>query len=218
MYERFSDRARKVMHLANQEAQRFNHEYIGTEHILIGIVKEGGGVAAEVLKHLGVKLGDIRKKVEERISPGPQLVSIGKLPQTPRAKKAIEGAMEEARNLNHNYVGTEHILLGLINEVEGHAAVVLSELGVTGVAVRTEIANFLSGNTTLESAPTADSSSRTWTINIVDPAAACRHRVTVESVDEDSGELLEIYSQVVTNLDLMKLIAVANNCELKETK
>ena len=114
MYERFTDRARKVMQLANQEAQRFNHEYIGTEHVLLGLIKEGSGVAANVLKNLDVDLRKIRLEVEKLVQSGPDMVTMGKLPQTPRAKKVIEYAMEEARNLNHNYVGTEHILLGLL--------------------------------------------------------------------------------------------------------
>src|SRR5215213_9309841 len=102
MYERFTDRARKVMQLANQEAQRFNHEYIGTEHILLGLVKEGSGVAANVLKNLDVDLRKIRLEVEKIVQAGPDMVTMGKLPQTPRAKKVIEYAIEEARNLNHN--------------------------------------------------------------------------------------------------------------------
>ena len=105
MFERFTDRARKVMALANQEAQRFNHEYIGTEHILLGLVKEGSGVGANVLKNLGVDLRKVRLEVEKLVKSGPEMVTMGKLPQTPRAKKVIEYAIEEARNLNHNYVG-----------------------------------------------------------------------------------------------------------------
>ena len=127
MYERFTDRARKVMQLANQEAQRFNHEYIGTEHILLGLIKEGSGVAANVLKNLEVDLRKIRLEVEKLVQSGPDMVTMGKLPQTPRAKKVIEYSMEEARNLGHNYVGTEHILLGLLREQEGVAAYELVE-------------------------------------------------------------------------------------------
>ena len=127
MYERFTDRARKVMQLANQEAQRFNHEYIGTEHVLLGLIKEGSGVAANVLKNLDVDLRKIRLEVEKLVQSGPDMVTMGKLPQTPRAKKVIEYSMEEARNLNHNYVGTEHILLGLLREQEGVAAQVSDE-------------------------------------------------------------------------------------------
>src|SRR5437763_6691573 len=112
MYERFTDRARKVMQLANQEAQRFNHEYIGTEHILLGLIKEGQGVAGHVLKNFAIDLDTVRQEVEKIVRPGPDLVTLGKLPQTPRARSAINYAIEEARNLNHNYVGTEHLLLG----------------------------------------------------------------------------------------------------------
>ena len=141
MYERFTDRARKVMQLANQEAQRFNHEYIGTEHILLGLVKEGSGVAANVLKNLEVDLRKIRLEVEKIVQSGPDMVTMGKLPQTPRAKKVVEYAMEEARNLNHNYVGTEHLLLGLIREQEGVAAQVLMNLGLKLEDVREEVLN-----------------------------------------------------------------------------
>ncbi len=143
MYERFTDRARKVMQLANQEAQRFNHEYIGTEHILLGLIKEGSGVAANVLKTLEVDLRKIRLEVEKLVQSGPDMVTMGKLPQTPRAKKVIEYSMEEARNLNHNYVGTEHILLGLLREQEGVAAQVLMNLGLKLEDVREEVLNLL---------------------------------------------------------------------------
>ncbi len=143
MYERFTDRARKVMQLANQEAQRFNHEYIGTEHILLGLIKEGSGVAANVLKNLDVDLRKIRLEVEKLVQSGPDMVTMGKLPQTPRAKKVIEYSMEEARNLNHNYVGTEHILLGLLREQEGVAAQVLMNLGLKLEEVREEVLNLL---------------------------------------------------------------------------
>jgi len=143
MYERFTDRARKVMQLANQEAQRFNHEYIGTEHILLGLIKEGSGVAANVLKNLDIDLRKIRLEVEKLVQSGPDMVTMGKLPQTPRAKKVIEYSMEEARNLNHNYVGTEHILLGLLREQEGVAAQVLMNLGLKLEEVREEVLNLL---------------------------------------------------------------------------
>ena len=143
MYERFTDRARKVMQLANQEAQRFNHEYIGTEHMLLGLVKEGTGVAANVLKNLDVDLRKIRLEVEKLVQSGPEMITMGKLPQTPRAKKVIEYSMEEARNLNHNFVGTEHILLGLLREQEGVAAQVLMNLGLKLEDVRDEVLNLL---------------------------------------------------------------------------
>ncbi|HYV37313.1 MAG TPA: ATP-dependent Clp protease ATP-binding subunit [Gemmataceae bacterium] len=146
MYERFTDRARKVMQLANQEAQRFNHEYIGTEHILLGLVKEGSGVAANVLKNLDIDLRRIRLEVEKIVQAGPDMVTMGKLPQTPRAKKVIEYSIEEARNLNHNYVGTEHLLLGLLREQEGVAAQVLINLGLKLEDVREEVLNLLGHN------------------------------------------------------------------------
>jgi len=148
MYERFTDRARKVMQLANQEAQRFNHEYIGTEHVLLGLVKEGSGVAANVLKNLDVDLRKIRLEVERIVQPGAggDQVVMGRLPHTPRAKKVIEYSIEEARNLNHNYVGTEHLLLGLLREQEGVAAQVLMNLGLKLEDVREEVLNLLGHN------------------------------------------------------------------------
>ena len=131
------------MALANQEAQRFNHEYIGTEHILLGLVKEGSGVGATVLKNLDVDIKKLRFGVEKLVKSGPDMVTMGKLPQTPRAKKVIEYAIEEARSLNHNYVGTEHILLGLLRESEGIAAQVLMDLGLKLEDVRQEVLNLL---------------------------------------------------------------------------
>ena len=143
MFERFTERARKVMALANQEAQRFNHEYIGTEHILLGLVKEGSGVGANVLKNLGVDLHKVRLQVEKSVKAGPDMVTMGKLPQTPRAKKVVEYAIEEARNLNHNYVGTEHLLLGLLREHDGVAAQVLMDLDLKLSDIREEVLNLL---------------------------------------------------------------------------
>ncbi|MFZ4429330.1 MAG: ATP-dependent Clp protease ATP-binding subunit, partial [Phycisphaerales bacterium] len=151
MFERFTDRARKVMALANQEAQRLNHEYIGTEHILLGLVKEGSGVGANVLRNLDVDLRRVRLEVEKLVKAGPEMVTMGKLPQTPRAKKVIEYAIEEARNLNHNYVGTEHLLLGLLREHDGVAAQVLMNLGLKLEEVREEVLNLLgAGNDNAE--------------------------------------------------------------------
>jgi len=143
MFERFTDRARKVMALANQEAQRFNHEYVGTEHLLLGLVKEGSGVAANCLKNMGTDLKKIRIEVEKIVKSGPQMVTMGKLPQTPRAKKVIEFAIEEARMLGHNYVGTEHLLLGLLREQDGVAAQVLMNLGLRLEEVREEVLKLL---------------------------------------------------------------------------
>src|SRR5271170_1847242 len=153
MYERFTDRARKVMALANQEAQRFNHEYIGTEHILLGLVKEGSGVGDNVLKNLDVDLRKVRLEVEKLVKSGHDMVTMGKLPQTPRAKKVIEYAIEEARNLGHNYVGTEHLLLGLLRERDGVAAQVLMNLGLKLEEVREEVLNLLGAGVETEASP-----------------------------------------------------------------
>lgn len=139
MYERFTDRARKVMTLATQEAQRFNHEYIGTEHILLGFVKEGGGVGARVLQNLNVDLRKVRLEVEKLVKSGPDIDIKGKLPQSPRAKMAIKYTIEEARNLNHNYVGAEHLLLGILREEDGVAAQILMNLGVKLKEAREEL-------------------------------------------------------------------------------
>lgn len=143
MHGRFTDRARKVMQLANQEAQRFNHEYIGTEHILLGLVKEGSGVAANVLKNLEVDLRKIRLEVDKIVQSGPDMVTMGKLPQTPRAKRVVEFAIDEAGILGTDWVGTEHLLLGLIREQEGVAAQVLMHLGVNLIDVRQETLEML---------------------------------------------------------------------------
>ena len=143
MFERFTERARKVMALANQEAQRFNHEYIGTEHVLLGLIKEGSGVGANVLRNLGVDLPKVRMEIEKLVKPGPDMVTMGKLPQTPRAKKVVEYSIEEARNLSHNYVGTEHLLLGLLREHDGVAAQVLMNLGLKLEEVRAEVLSLL---------------------------------------------------------------------------
>src|SRR5262249_619316 len=129
MYEQFTDRARKVMQLANQEAQRLGHEHICTEDILLGLVKEGAGVAAIVLKNCGIDPHMIRKESEKLVKVSPGRVPVGKLPQTPRAKQVIEFAVEESGHLNHGYIGTEHLLLGLIRDEEGVAAKALTSLG-----------------------------------------------------------------------------------------
>ena len=143
MFERFTDRARKVMALANQEAQRFNHEYIGTEHILLGLVQEGSGVGANVLKNLGVDLAKVRRAVEKQVTPGQEMPAMGKLPQTPRAKKVIELAIIEAREMDHNYIGTEHLTLGLLGEEDGVAATVMRDLGLDRQQIRDEIHKLL---------------------------------------------------------------------------
>ncbi len=138
-HDRFTDRARKVLQYAHQEAVRFNHEYIGTEHLLLGLTKEGNGVAAKVLRKMDVDLRKIRAEVENLVRSGPDTVTMGRLPHTPRAKKALEFAMEEATLLQHTYVGTEHILLGLLRQHDGVAAQVLMNLGLKLEEVREEV-------------------------------------------------------------------------------
>jgi ATP-dependent Clp protease ATP-binding subunit ClpC len=143
MFERLTDRARKVMALANQEAQRFNHEYIGTEHILLGLVKEGSASGPTCSRTWTSIFARSASRSRKLVKSGPEMVTMGKLPQTPRAKKVIEYAIEEARALNHNYVGTEHLLLGLLREHDGVAAQVLMNLGLKLEEVREEVLNLL---------------------------------------------------------------------------
>lgn len=143
MFNRFTERARKVIILAKEEARRFNHDYIGTEHILLGLIREGEGVAATVLQKMGVSLENIRLEIEKLVQPGPATQIIGDIPFTPRAKKALELAAEEARSLGHNYIGTEHLLLGLIREGEGVASQVLLNLGMDLNTVRNEVMELL---------------------------------------------------------------------------
>jgi ATP-dependent Clp protease ATP-binding subunit ClpC len=143
MFNRFTERARKVIILAKEEARRFNHDYIGTEHILLGLIREGEGVAAAVLQKMGVSLENIRLEIEKLVQPGPTTQIIGDIPFTPRAKKALELAAEEARSLGHNYIGTEHLLLGLIREGEGVASQVLLNLGLDLNSVRNEVMELL---------------------------------------------------------------------------
>ncbi|MHC4336080.1 MAG: Clp protease N-terminal domain-containing protein, partial [Planctomycetota bacterium] len=185
MFERFTDRARKVMALANQEAQRFNHEYIGTEHILLGLVKEGSGVGATVLKNLDVDIKKLRLEVEKLVKSGPDMVTMGKLPQTPRAKKVIEYAIEEARSLNHNYVGTEHILLGLLRESEGIAAQVLMNLGLKLEDVRQEVLNLLGAG--------VDSEPGAFGLKM-GPAAARRPKSKTPALDSFGRDLTQLAS------------------------
>src|ERR671933_1628 len=137
-FDKFTERARKVLQLAQEEAQRFNHNYIGTEHLLLGLVREGEGVAAKVLGNLGVELNKVRSAVEFIIGRGDRTVA-GDIGLTPRAKKVIELSVDEARRLNHHYIGTEHLLLGLVREGEGIAAGVLESLGVSLDKVRNQV-------------------------------------------------------------------------------
>jgi ATP-dependent Clp protease ATP-binding subunit ClpA len=144
MFERFTDRARRVVVLAQEEARMLNHNYIGTEHILLGLIHEGEGVAAKALESLGISLEAVRQQVEEIIGQG-QSAPSGHIPFTPRAKKVLELSLREALQLGHNYIGTEHILLGLIREGEGVAAQVLVKLGADLNRVRQQVIQLLHG-------------------------------------------------------------------------
>ena len=144
MFERFTDRARRVVVLAQEEARMLNHNYIGTEHILLGLIHEGQGVAARALESLGISLEAVRQQVEEIIGLGQQAPA-GHIPFTPRAKKVLELSLRESLQLGHNYIGTEHILLGLIREGEGVAAQVLVKLGADLNRVRQQVIQLLHG-------------------------------------------------------------------------
>jgi ATP-dependent Clp protease ATP-binding subunit ClpC len=163
-FDKFTDRARKVLTLAQDEAQRFNHNYIGTEHLLLGLVREGEGVAARVLENMNVELAKVRTAVEFIIGRGDRPV-VGEVGLTPRAKRVIELAIDEARRLGHNYIGTEHLLLGLVREGEGIAAGVLESLGVNLDKVRHEVIRVLSQSTSAGPATETKRASKTPTVD-----------------------------------------------------
>jgi ATP-dependent Clp protease ATP-binding subunit ClpC len=145
VFQRFTDRARRVVVLAQEEARTLRHNYVGTEHVLLGLVREGDGVAARALESMGITLEDVRRQVEELIGKG-QAAPTGHIPFTPRAKKVLELALREALELGHNYIGTEHVLLGLIREGESEAAQVLEALGATMDRVRQAVMGVVSGH------------------------------------------------------------------------
>jgi ATP-dependent Clp protease ATP-binding subunit ClpC len=163
-FDKFTDRARKVLTLAQDEAQRFNHNYIGTEHLLLGLVREGEGVAARVLENMNVELAKVRTAVEFIIGRGDRPV-VGEVGLTPRAKRVIELAIDEARRLGHNYIGTEHLLLGLVREGEGIAAGVLESLGVNLDKVRHEVIRVLSQSSSVGPTQEVKRSSKTPTVD-----------------------------------------------------
>lgn len=151
-FDRFTDSARKVMAMANQEAQRFNHEYIGTEHILLGLLKEGAGHARTILNSLNVDVTRLRDDVINLMRSGPEMSVMGLRPHTPRARKVVEFAMEEASRANSSHVGTEHLLLGLIRETDGAASAALEKHGVTESRVRDDIGVWIARDAVSESA------------------------------------------------------------------
>src|SRR3954466_12922487 len=154
MSNRFTERAQRVILIAQEEAKRLNHDYVGTEHILLGLIALGEGVAAQVLANLGVDLRRVRAEIEKIVGTGDTVMLLGELPFTPRAKKVLELAVEEAQNMGHSHVGTEHLLLGLIREEEGVAAQVLENLGVRLDIVREEVISLLGEGQPGPAAPT----------------------------------------------------------------
>ncbi len=201
MYERFTDHARKVMQMATQEAQRYNHEYIGTEHILLGLIKDRPGVAAHVLEKMDVDLRRARLQVEMLVGAGPDMVTMGKLPQTSHARKVIEHSIEEARNLNHNYVSTEHLLLGLLREQEGVAFQVLMNLGLKPDQIRAETCRVLGWDSTSQ-APVPASE------KLAAPAKAKAEKYDVPAAVEK--ELADLANQV-ERLNRDKWAAIGEN-------
>jgi ATP-dependent Clp protease ATP-binding subunit ClpC len=169
MFERFTHRARRVVVLAQEEARTLNHNHIGTEHLLLGLIREGEGVAPRALGSLRISLEAVRRQVEEIIGQG-QEVPAGHIPFTPRAKKVLELALREAQELKHHYLGTEHILLGLIREGEGVAAQVLTKLGGDLDRVREEVMRILADHAEgQESVPSREASGAVTTARIVGP-------------------------------------------------
>lgn len=208
MYERFTDRARKVLALANQEAQRFNHEYIGTEHILLGLGREGSGVGANVLKNLKVDLQGMCCEVEKLVKHAAAKVLIGKLPQTPQARKVIEYAIEESRNLFHHYVGTEHLLLGLLREPDSVASQVLTNLGLRLEDVRKEMLRLL-GTSITDSRIESDSMGP-----MTVPADAYWGAQTQRAVENFPISGYRFGRRFLRALGLIKQMAAEVNCEL----
>src|SRR5689334_21830062 len=185
MFQRFTDRARRVVVLAQEEASRLKHNYIGTEHILLGLIREGEGVAAEALKSLGISLDPVRQQVEEIIGRG-QEAPQGHIPFTPRAKKVLELALRESKQLGHNYIGTEHILLGLIREGDGVAAQVLVRLGADRNRVREQVIQLLHGRAAEEPWPRAEAG--LW---VEQRLAAIERRVGIGPATSDLDAQLE---------------------------
>jgi ATP-dependent Clp protease ATP-binding subunit ClpA len=187
MFERFTDRARRVIVLAQEEARLLNHNYIGTEHLLLGLAHEGQGVAAKALELLGIRVEGLRSQVEQVIGQG-QRAPTGHIPFTPRAKKVLELSLREAKQLGHNYIGTEHLLLGLIREGEGVAAQVLVKLGADLSRVRQQVIQLLSGSA---SGPEAEAVAGTRLVHMTVP----------EDLREAEEQLAEVRRQKEAAID-----------------
>jgi ATP-dependent Clp protease ATP-binding subunit ClpC len=153
MFERFTDSCRKAMTLANQQAQHYNHEYIGTEHILLGLARESESIGPQALHNMTIDIDKLRIEIEKLVKMGPDTVHHGKLPQTPRAKKVIEWAIDEARVLNRHDIGTEHLLLGLLRVKDGIACQVLNSFGITYNKARGEVLRLIGEESIVEETP-----------------------------------------------------------------
>ncbi len=188
MFERFTDRARRVVVLAQVEARSLNHNYIGTEHILLGLIHEGDGVAAKALESVDISLGGVRNAVEEIIGQGVDEPT-GHIPFTPRAKKVLELSLREALGLGHNYIGTEHILLGLLREGQGVAAQVLIALGADLQRIRRVVIGLLQGHAGPSGEPVDEPERLLSLLN--DPLAAGSGRLKPEEIREAAAELLD---------------------------
>jgi ATP-dependent Clp protease ATP-binding subunit ClpA len=186
-FDKFTERSRKVLSLAQEEAQRFQHSYIGTEHLLLGLVREREGVAAKVLQNLGVKLPKVRSAVEDIIGRGDRIV-LGEIGLTPRSKKVIELAVDEARRLNHHYIGTEHLLLGLVREGEGIASGVLHSFGLDLERVRRETLAVLNKTSTKStSEPVLEDSSIAGDVEATDQGVA----ITLGPLQDEDDRIAE---------------------------
>jgi ATP-dependent Clp protease ATP-binding subunit ClpC len=177
MFERFTDRARRVVVLAQDEARMLDHNYVGTEHILLGLIHEGEGVAAKALESLGISLDAVREQVEQVIGRGQQQAPFGHIPFTPRAKKVLELSLREALQLGHTYIGTEHILLGLIHEGEGVAAQVLIGLGVDLNRARQQVIQLLAGRAEPQEAAAIVGDLRAQLASVAARLAVIEHRI-----------------------------------------
>jgi ATP-dependent Clp protease ATP-binding subunit ClpA len=190
MFERFTDRARRVVVLAQEEARMLNHNYIGTEHILLGLIREGEGLAAKALESLGISLDAVRQQVEEIIGQGQEAPS-GHIPFTPRAKKVLELSLRESLQLGHNYIGTEHILLGLIREGDGVATQILVRLGADLNRVRHQVIELIASRPLREGAPGTEVQARLDVVEI--RLAVLEHQV---GTGPDTSDLDEQIAQV----------------------
>jgi ATP-dependent Clp protease ATP-binding subunit ClpC len=189
MFERFTEKAIKVIMLAQEEARRLGHNFVGTEQILLGLIGEGTGIGPKVLKAMGVNLKDARVEVEKIIGRGSGFVAV-EIPFTPRAKRVLELSLEEARQLGHNYIGTEHLLLGLIREGEGVAARVLENLGVDLSKVRSQIIQSLGENN--ESSSSSSSTNRSKTPTLEEFGTNLTQKATEGRLDPVVGRAKEI--------------------------